>query len=289
LYVLYISAYLTGLLVGLSFCLEFKEFDERYVAFGGRAKGGKITGKGIIKTGKLDFEDVYFVNELQFNPFSVSQMCDKKKSGDGPKWLFDIDDLTELMNYIPVIADSDNKDNDGLCKESKIDNQERIEEKVYVCQFLRFEDPGYPHKVYKELCTKFEKLMHDKFQISSMGELTFFLGLQVKQNSHGIFIIQDKYIDVILRKFKYTDVKPASTTMDKEKALLKDSDGDYVDVHLYRTFRYLKGQPKLGLCYLRDSSIDLVAYTDSDYAGASLERKSTSGGCQFLGCRLIAW
>nr|GFD28423.1 putative ribonuclease H-like domain-containing protein [Tanacetum cinerariifolium] len=66
-----------------------------------------------------------------------------------------------------------------------------------------------------------------------MGEFTFFLGLQVKQKLDGIFISQDKYIDEILRKFKYTDVKPANTPMDKEKALLKDSDGDDVDVHLY--------------------------------------------------------
>ncbi|GJY36024.1 ribonuclease H-like domain-containing protein, partial [Tanacetum coccineum] len=56
-----------------------------------------------------------------------------------------------------------------------------------------------------------------------------------------------------------------------------------------RIFRYLKGQPKLGLWYPKDSSFDLVAYTDSDYAGASLDRKSTTGGCQFLGCRLISW
>nr|GEZ31268.1 putative ribonuclease H-like domain-containing protein [Tanacetum cinerariifolium] len=87
----------------------------------------------------------------------------------------------------------------------------------------------------KELCTELEVLMHDKFQISSMGELTFFLGLQVKQKSYGIFISHDKYVDEILRKFKYEDVKPVSTPMDKEKALLKDSYGDDVDVHLYRS------------------------------------------------------
>ncbi|GKE54777.1 hypothetical protein Tco_1489933 [Tanacetum coccineum] len=56
-----------------------------------------------------------------------------------------------------------------------------------------------------------------------------------------------------------------------------------------RIFRYLKGQPKLGLWYPRDSSFDLVAYSDSDYAGASLDKKSTTGGCQFLWCRLISW
>ncbi|GJY04742.1 putative ribonuclease H-like domain-containing protein [Tanacetum coccineum] len=181
----------------------------------------------------------------------------------------------------------------------------------------------------KELCTEFEKLMHDKFQMSFMGELAFFLGLQVKQKEDGIFISQDKYIVEILKKFSFTDVRTASTPMDTDKPLLKDSDGDDVDVHIYRLmigslmyltssrpdimfavyacarfqvspkashlhvakriFRYLKGQPKLGLWYPRDSSFDLVAYSDSDYAGASLDRKSTTEGCQFLGCRLISW
>ncbi|GKF77825.1 hypothetical protein Tco_0230295 [Tanacetum coccineum] len=117
--------------------------------------------------------------------------------------------------------------------------------------------------------------------------------------------------------------------MNTDKPLLKDSDGDDVDVHLYRSmigslmyltssrldimfvvcacarfhvtpkvshshavkriFRYLKGQPKLGLWYPRDSPFDLVAYSDSDYDGASLDRKSTTRGCLFLGCILISW
>ncbi|GKA12606.1 ribonuclease H-like domain-containing protein, partial [Tanacetum coccineum] len=64
----------------ISYLSEFKEFDGGYVTFGGGAKEGKITGKRTLKTGKLDFEDVYFVKELQFNLFSVSQMCDKKNS-----------------------------------------------------------------------------------------------------------------------------------------------------------------------------------------------------------------
>ncbi|GJS04313.1 putative ribonuclease H-like domain-containing protein [Tanacetum coccineum] len=158
----------------------------------------------------------------------------------------------------------------------------------------------------KSLCTEFEKMMHKKFQMSSMGELTFFLGLQVKQKEDGIFISQDKYVTEILKKFGFTDVKTASTPMETQKPLLKDEDGKEVDVHLYRSmigslmyltssrpdimfavcacaryqvnpkvshlhavkriFRYLKGQPKLGLWYPKDSPFDLVAYTDSDYA-----------------------
>nr|GEX79913.1 putative ribonuclease H-like domain-containing protein [Tanacetum cinerariifolium] len=165
-----------------------------------------------------------------------------------------------------------------------------IKEDVYVCQPLGFEDPAYPDK--------------DKFQMSSIGELTFFLGLQVKQKKDGIFISQDKYIAKILRKFGFTDVKLASTPIETEKPLLKDPDGEDVDVHLYRfqvtpkvshlhavkrIFRYLKGKPHLGLWYPRDSPFNLVAYYDSDYAGASLDRKSTTGGCQFLGSRLMSW
>nr|GEY24588.1 hypothetical protein [Tanacetum cinerariifolium] len=178
-----------------------------------------------------------------------------------------------------------------------------IEEEVYVCQPLGFEDPDCPDKVYmddiifestnKDLCKAFEKLMKDKFQMSSM------------------------------------DGKSASTPIDTEKPLLKNPDGEDVDVHTYRSmigslmyltssrpdimfvvcacacfqvtpkashfhavkriFRYLKGKPHLGLWYLKDSPFNLVAYSDSDYVGASLDRKSTTRGCQFLGCRLISW
>nr|GEW78645.1 putative ribonuclease H-like domain-containing protein [Tanacetum cinerariifolium] len=155
----------------------------------------------------------------------------------------------------------------------------------------------------KDLCKAFEKLMKDKFQMSSMGELTFFLGLKVKQKQDGIFISQDKYVAEILRKFGLTDGKLASTVIDKEKPLLKDPNGKDVDVYTYRLIigslmyltssrldiMYLKGTPHLGLWYPKDSPFNLVAYSDSDYAGASLDRNSTIGGCQFLGCRLISW
>nr|GEV35780.1 retrotransposon protein, putative, unclassified [Tanacetum cinerariifolium] len=89
--------------------------------------------------------------------------------------------------------------------------------------------------------------------MSSMGELTFFFSLQGKQKPNGIFISQDKYVAEILRKFGLTDRKSASTPIDTEKPLLKDPDGEDVDVHTY-----------------------------SDYAGVSLDRKSTTGGCQFI-------
>nr|GEU86037.1 hypothetical protein [Tanacetum cinerariifolium] len=125
-----------------------------------------------------------------------------------------------------------------------------IEEEVYVYQPPRFKDLDYPDEVYKVVkalyglhqaprawnyVKTFEKLMNDKFQMSSIGELTFFLGLQVKQKDDGIFISQDKYVAKILRKFGFTNVKSASTPIKIEKPLLKDPDGEDVDVHIYRS------------------------------------------------------
>nr|GEY10169.1 ribonuclease H-like domain-containing protein [Tanacetum cinerariifolium] len=164
-------------------------------------------------------------------------------------------------------------------------------EEVYVCQPLGFEDPDYPDKVYKVV-----KLLYGLHQAPRAG---------------------------------LTGGKSASTPIDIEKPLLKDPDGEDVDVHTYRSiigslmyltssrpdimfavcacacfqvtpkashlyavkriFRYLKGKPHLGLWYPKDSTFDSVAYSDSDYAGASLDRKFTTEGCQFLGYRLIYW
>ncbi|GJX64992.1 putative ribonuclease H-like domain-containing protein [Tanacetum coccineum] len=144
-----------------------------------------------------------------------------------------------------------------------------------------------------------------------------------------IFISQDKYVAKILKKLNYTYVKSPSTPVDLEKPLVKDGDADDVDIHLYRSmigslmylttsrpdimlavcacarfqvtpktshllavtriFRYLKGKPTLGLWYSRDSPFELVAYTNSDYARATQDKKSTTGSCQFLGNRLISW
>ncbi|GKC52201.1 putative ribonuclease H-like domain-containing protein [Tanacetum coccineum] len=147
--------------------------------------------------------------------------------------------------------------------------------------------------IKKLLCTEFEKMMHKKFQMSFMGELTFFLGLQVKQKEDGIFISQDKYVTEILKKFGFTDVKTSSTPMETQKSLLKDTDVcacarfqvNPKISHLHavkRIFRYLKCQPKLGLWYPKDSPFDLVAYSDSDYARASLDRKSTIGEAEYI-------
>nr|GEU48733.1 putative ribonuclease H-like domain-containing protein [Tanacetum cinerariifolium] len=157
--------------------------------------------------------------------------------------------------------------------------------------------------IKKSWCDELEELIKSRFQMSSMGELTFFPGLQVKQKEVGIFISQDKYVAEILKKFDFMSVKTANTLIEIKKPLVKDAEAANVDVYLYRSMigslmyltasrpdiMYLKGQPKLGLWYPRESAFDLEAYSDSDYAGANLDRKSTIGGCQFFGRRLISW
>ncbi|GJQ94637.1 putative ribonuclease H-like domain-containing protein [Tanacetum coccineum] len=174
----------------------------------------------------------------------------------------------------------------------------------------------------KSWCDEFEALMQSRFQMSSMGELTFFLGLQVKQNKEGIFISQDKYVAEILKKFDLVNVKAAITPMETKLPLTKDEEAFDVDVHLYRSmigslmyltasrpdimyavcvcsrfqvtpktshlnavkriFKYLKGKPNLGLWYPRESPLDLEAFSDSDYGGSNLDRKSTTEIVDFL-------
>ncbi|GJV01353.1 uncharacterized mitochondrial protein-like protein [Tanacetum coccineum] len=140
----------------------------------------------------------------------------------------------------------------------------------------------------KSLCTEFKKMTRKKFQTKSIGELTFFLGLQVKQKEDRIFISQDKYVTEILKKFGFTNVKTARTPMETQNPLLKDEDGEEMDVHLYRSM--------IGsLMYLTSSRPDIMfavcAYARyqvnpkvshlydvkrifSDYAVVSLDRKS---------------
>nr|GEY32805.1 hypothetical protein [Tanacetum cinerariifolium] len=193
-------------------------------------------------------------------------------------------------------------------------------EEVYVCQPPRFEDPDYPDKVYKVVKALYglhqdprawyetlaNYLLENGFQMGKI-DLTLFIKKQkgdillvqiyvddiifgstnkdlVNQKPDGIFISQDKYVAEILRKFRLTDRKSTSTHIDTEKPLLKHPDGEDVDVHTY-------GSMIGSLMYLTSSrpAIMFAAYSNSDYAGASLNRKSTIGGCQFLGCRFISW
>nr|GEV32720.1 putative reverse transcriptase, RNA-dependent DNA polymerase [Tanacetum cinerariifolium] len=195
-----------------------------------------------------------------------------------------------------------------------------IEEEVYVYQPPGFKDPDYPDKVYNVVKTLYGLYQTPRAWYETLANYLMDNGFQRGKIDHTLFI---------KKKFGLTDGKSASTPIDTEKPLLKDPDGKDVDVHIYRSmigslmyltlsrpdimlavcacacfqvtpkashlhavkriFRYLKGKPHLGLWYPKDSPFNLVAYSDSNCARASLDRKSTTGGCQFLGCRLIYW
>nr|GEY83378.1 hypothetical protein [Tanacetum cinerariifolium] len=147
-----------------------------------------------------------------------------------------------------------------------------------------FEDTDYPDKVYKVV-----KALHWLHQAHRAWYETLanYLLENGFQRERLIRPCSSKELCKAFEKLKKDkfqmssiDGKSASTPIDTEKPLLKDPDGEDV---------YLKGKPHLGLWYPKDSPFNLVAYSDSDYAGASLDRKSTTGGCQFLSCRLISW
>ncbi|GJZ47524.1 putative ribonuclease H-like domain-containing protein [Tanacetum coccineum] len=192
-----------------------------------------------------------------------------------------------------------------------------IEEEVFVSQPPGFEDPKFPDKVYKvekalyglhqaprawyETLSTY--LLENGFRRGTIDK-TFFIKkdkgdillVQVKQKDDGIFISQNKYVADILKKFDFSTVKTTSTPMDPNKELIKDEEAEDVDVHLYRlmigSLMYLTtSRPAIMFVVYacaRDSLFDLEAFSDRDYTGASLDKKSTTEGCQFLGRRLIS-
>ncbi|KAE8723918.1 hypothetical protein F3Y22_tig00011277pilonHSYRG00009 [Hibiscus syriacus] len=146
-----------------------------------------------------------------------------------------------------------------------------------------------------------KELMQSEFEMSMMGELSFFLGLQIKQRKDGIFINQAKYVKDILKKFGLENGKPHDTLMSSSTKLDLDETGKCVDVKLYRfqscpkeshllavkrIFRYLKDTPSLGLWYPRDSIFSLHAFSDADYGGCKLDKKRTSAGSC---CAQVLW
>ncbi|GJV02196.1 putative ribonuclease H-like domain-containing protein [Tanacetum coccineum] len=134
----------------------------------------------------------------------------------------------------------------------------------------------------KELCDEFEKLMKDKFQMSSMGELTFFLGLQIEkplvQDGDAADVDEHLYRSMIGSLMYLTASRPDIMFAVCACARFQVSPKTSHLLAVKRIFRYLKGKPSLGLWYPKDSPLELVAYTDSDYAGATQDRKSTTGG-----------
>ncbi|GJS36207.1 retrovirus-related pol polyprotein from transposon TNT 1-94 [Tanacetum coccineum] len=182
---------------------------------------------------------------------------------------------------------------------------------------------------YQGMCDEFTKIIHDEFKMSMMGELNFFIGLQIKQMEDVIFFNQSKYIKEMLKKFGLEDFKPMKTPMSSDTKLTKDEECESVDSTKYRgmigsllylmasrpdimfsvslcarfqedpktshlevvkhIFRYIKGTTHLGLWYPKGTGLETVVYADFDHAGDYVDRKSTSGICTFIGCCLTSW
>jgi hypothetical protein len=164
--------------------------------------------------------------------------------------------------------------------------------------------------------------------MSMMGELTFFLGIQVKQTKQGTFVHQAKYTKDLMKKFNMAELKPVSTLMSSTTSLGPDEDGEAVNQREYmsmigsflyltvtrpdiqfavglcalfqasprsshrmavqRIFRYLKRTPEFGIWYSA-SLLDLVGFSDADFVGCGIDQKSTSETCHFLGSSLVCW
>jgi hypothetical protein len=191
---------------------------------------------------------------------------------------------------------------------------------IFVCQ-IYVDDIifGSTNHVYVE---EFSRIMTKRFEMSMMGELKFFLGFQIKQVKEGTFIIQTKYTHDMLKKFDMVNAKPIKTPMPTNGHLDLNENGTAMDIEVYRSMissllylcasrpdimlsvcmcarfqanpkechlstvkrilRYLVHTPNLGLWYPKGSKFNLLGYSDSDYAGCKVERKSTLGTCQFL-------
>jgi hypothetical protein len=197
---------------------------------------------------------------------------------------------------------------------------------LFVCQI--YVDDIIFGSTNKSTCEEFSRIMVKKFEMSMMGELKYFLGVQIKQLQNGTFISQTKYIQDILKKFGMKDGKP-KTPMGTNGHLDLDTRGKSIDQKVYRSMigsllylcasrpdimlsvcmcarfqadpkevylravkrimRYLVYTPKFGFWYPKGSTFDLIGYSDVDWAGCKIDRKSTLGTCQFLGRSLVSW
>ncbi|GJR41381.1 ribonuclease H-like domain-containing protein [Tanacetum coccineum] len=310
------SRHMTG---NKAYLVEYQDYNGGPVAFGGSK--GYITSKGKIKTGKLDFEDVCFVKELQhFNLFSVSQMCDKKN-----KFLFtDTECLVlspdfKLPNENQVLLRVPRQNNmysfnlenivptGGLAcliAKATVDESNKWHRRLNPRRYLKLLKKKVGFMLCrKSCCNSFRKFgfwlicLLERGQLGQNGfkeirRMKEVFALVARMKPSGIFLAFAYYMGY---KFIKMDVKEAflygtideevyvsqppgftaSTPIETQKPLTKDEEAVDVDSVLSKVSRV--------------SSFDLEAYSDSDYAGANLDRKSTTRGCQFLGRRLISW
>nr|GEV73519.1 retrovirus-related Pol polyprotein from transposon TNT 1-94 [Tanacetum cinerariifolium] len=280
------SRHMTG---NMSYLIEYKEIDGGYVAFGGNPKREKITGKGKFD-GKADegFFVGYSLNSKAFRVFNSKTRIVE----DNLHFRF--------SKSTPNVVDPKSSHDDGFKPSS--DNGKKVDEdprKENECNEQEKEDNVNTTNNVNTI-----SLTVNAAGRNEDNDLPFDLNMPSLEDISIFNFSSDDENDVIVANMNNPKVKTVSTPMETQKPLLMNEDGEEVDVHMYRyqvnpkilhlhgvkrIFRYLKGQPKLGLWYPKDSPFYLVAYIDSDYAGASMDRKSTTRGCQFLGCRLISW
>jgi hypothetical protein len=203
----------------------------------------------------------------------------------------------------------------------------RIGKDLFVCQI--YVDDIIFGSTNESFCEEFGKMMSNEFEMSMIGELSFFLGLQIKQLKDGIFVSQSKYLKDMLKKFGLENAKSIKTPMATNGHLDLDEGGTIVDQKLFRSIigillyiiasrpdvmfsvcmcarfqasprevhlkaakrilRYLKHTPNIGLWYPKGAQFELIGYSDSDYAGCKVDRKRTSRSYQFLRRSLVSW
>ncbi|KAK2989895.1 hypothetical protein RJ640_019478 [Escallonia rubra] len=339
------SRHMTGN-ISLFTSIDLKEGGN--VTFGDNSQG-RIKGKGTIGKEPHSIENVLYVEGLKHNLLSISQFSDK-----GFKVIFEASQCTILSlknNETILVGSRDN--NVYSIKLNDLANQDvKCLSAISETSWLWHRRLGHMHMEHlkdissKELVRGLPKIKFEKdkvcdacqmgkqkkeFEMSMMGELTFFLGLQIKQSKDGIFINQAKYTKKLLKRFDMETSNGFDTPMSSSLKLDKDQKDKDVDIKRYRgmigsllyltasrpdimfsvclcarfqacpkeshliavkrILRYLKGTHDLGLWFPRNTSFfDLIGYSDADYAGGcKTERKSTSGGCQFLGHSLVSW
>nr|GEX32381.1 uncharacterized mitochondrial protein AtMg00810-like [Tanacetum cinerariifolium] len=341
----------------MSYLTDYEEIDRGYVTFGGNPKGGKITGKYTIKTGSgLDwlFDINALTRTMNYEPIVAGTQCNgftdpKSSNHDGSKPLSDdgnkVDEDLRKVNECKDQEKEDNVNNtNNVNTLSSAINTAGTNEVNVVSKNISIELPFDPNMPALEDVSTFDFSSDDEDNgaVADMNNLDTTIQVSLIPTTR---IHKDHPLDQVIRDLQsatqtrkmsknleehgFTEVKTASTPMETLNPLLKDEDGEEVDVHMYRSmigslmyltssrpdimfpvyacaryqvnpkvshlhavkriFRYLKGQSKLGRWYPKDSPFDFVAYTDSDYARESMDKKSTIEGCQFLGCRLISW
>ncbi|KAM2537704.1 hypothetical protein TB2_023225 [Malus domestica] len=290
----------------------------------GDGKRARIVGKGEIKTlGIPCLKNVMLVDGLKANLISISQICDD----DDAEVLFNkLKCSVKVAKEVDSFEGKRSKDNCYCVNANELhvpDICNKATDDVLDLWHKRLD-----HMNCKDLI-KLSKKEYVRGLPLLTGELNFFLGLQVKQVEDGIFVFQTKYASDLVKKFGLTSAKPVPNPMATTTKLHKDPNGKSVDQTLYRSMiggllyltasrpdisfsvgacaryqadpkeshleavkriiRYVSGTVEFGLHYSFETNSEIVGFSDADWAGNADDRKSTSGGCFYVGNNLVAW